>query len=61
MKMDLAPLMASAEPLARFVELLRRCPDDPTRKMLVVDAHLAGALTANECELLVSAMMLESA
>ena len=55
------PIAAASDVLTGFVALLRRCPDDAARKTLVIDACLAQALTADETELLISAMLLEAA
>ena len=59
--MDLAPFIADAEPLTGFVDLLRRCPSDAERKLLILAAHDHGALVADEAMLLISALLLEAA
>jgi hypothetical protein len=61
MNRDLTALVGEADNLLGLCSLLGRCPDDSARKRLVMAAHSEEALSDDETELLISALMLEAA
>ena len=59
--MQFTPIIAQAQVLGGFVDLLARCPTDADRKLLIMEAHDRGALDEDETHLLITALQVEGA
>ncbi len=56
-----ARVVTRAQTFMGFQTMLRACPDEVRRKNLIMAAYEAGALEACDAELLIQALMLETA